>query len=693
VKRIGAGWRRVPFVKLLAAMASGILLEFYYQLGCTTWISVLCISLFVLIGFFFLPFFKRFQLSLISGVSGFCVFISLGGILLYERNIETRKNWIGLLTEQALTLEVVVEEPPLERPNSIRLLASVQTAYINGKARPCRGKIFIYLKKDSFLLKQEMPSYGTVICFKEMLLPIRGFGNPGGFDFGHYCRMKGITHQLFASISELRIEKEKNRKLFKTVINSMREWVLETLRKNFKDKKKLGLAEALLIGYKNDLDKSLVKDYADTGVVHIIAISGLHVGLIYWLLGLLLLPLKRAGLKWIPAILIIAGLWLFSFLAGAQPSILRAALMFTCIVIEKQVSGRNSTYNTIAFSAFALLCIEPKWLWDAGFQLSYAAVVSIIAFMKPVYSLLFFRNKLFDSIWKMTAVTIAAQVLTLPLCIYYFQQFPVYFLLTNLLAVPLSTAILFGEILLLAFAFIPFLAGLLAKILSGMIQVMNQSIEIAAQLPFATWESLNISAWQSILLGCFTLSLGFGLVERSGNLLRFSAFAILIFSTQRLASFIHASQQELLVVYNVPKGSAIDFVEGRKFTFLGDSALKNRGPQREFYLEPSRTYLRTTASMNSSFTNSIRFGGKRILLLDKAPNFTGGPVQTIDLLVLSRNPKLYFSRLSRHLEVGMVVIDGSVPAWKSRYWKKDCDSLGIPYHDVSERGAFVMKIR
>ena len=97
--------------------------------------------------------------------------------------------------------------------------------------------------------------------------------------------------------------------------------------------------------------------------------------------------------------------------------------------------------------------------------------------------------------------------------------------------------------------------------------------------------------------------------------------------------------------------------------------------------------------MNSSFTNSIRFGGKRILLLDKAPNFTGGPVQTIDLLVLSRNPKLYFSRLSRHLEVGMVVIDGSVPAWKSRYWKKDCDSLGIPYHDVSERGAFVMKIR
>ncbi len=691
---MGAGWKRVPFVKLLTSLASGILLEHYYKIGVATWICILCVALFVLIGFFFLPFFKRFQLNLISGISGFLAFLSMGGILLFERNLENRDNWIGHYADQVHALEVVVEEPPLERPNSIRLLASVCKIYKDGKAKPCLGKIFIYLKKDSFLLKQALPSYGTVIRFNKKLEAIRGFGNPGGFDFGHYCRMKGISHQFFASVSELRIGKERKRNAFKTAINLMREWVLEVLKANFKNKIELGLAEALLIGYKSDLDKSLVKDYADTGVVHIIAISGLHVGLIYWLLGVFLLPLKNTGLNWISAILTITGLWLFSFLAGAQPSILRAALMFTCIVIEKQVSGRNSTYNTIAFSAFVLLCIEPRWLWDAGFQLSYAAVVSIIAFMKPVYALLFFGNWLTDAIWKMTAVTLAAQVLTLPLCIYYFQQFPVYFLLTNLLAVPLSTAILFGEILLLAFSFLPLLASTLANILSAMIQLMNRSIEIAAQFPFATWESLNVSDLQALVLACFSLSLGFGLVEKSKKLLGFSGLAILVFSAQRVHSFIQASKQELLVVYNIPRGSAIDLIKGRRSLFLGDSALKNKGPLRELYLDPSRCYYRTRASMYSPAIQSIQFGKKKVLLLNKTPVFTGVSDRAgIDLLVLSGNPKLYFSNLVRYLDVRMVVIDGSVPSWKSRYWKKDCDSLSIPYHDVSEQGAFVMKTR
>ena len=196
---------------------------------------------------------------------------------------------------------------------------------------------------------------------------------------------------------------------------------------NIKGDKELGLAEALLIGYKDDLDKTLVQSYTNTGVVHIIAISGLHLGLIYWLLVQLLKPLQRRKyMKWLRPVIIILGLWLFSLLAGAQPSILRSAVMFTCIVIGETIAKKTSIYNSLALSAFGLLCWNPYWLWDVGFQLSYSAVLSIIIFMRPVYNLLYVKNKILDFFWKINAVTIAAQILTLPLSIYHFHQFPVY---------------------------------------------------------------------------------------------------------------------------------------------------------------------------------------------------------------------------------------------------------------------------
>src|SRR4029078_261665 len=139
---------------------------------------------------------------------------------------------------------------------------------------------------------------------------------------------------------------------------------------------------------------------------------GLHLGLIYWLLTLILKPLQRKKVKWLRPALILAGVWLFSLLAGAQPSIIRSAVMFTCIVLADSLTRKSSIFNTLAFSAFLLLCYNPYWLWDVGFQLSYAAVLSIVVFMQPIYNLFYIKNKLLDLIWKLNAVTIAAQILT-----------------------------------------------------------------------------------------------------------------------------------------------------------------------------------------------------------------------------------------------------------------------------------------
>jgi competence protein ComEC len=224
----------------------------------------------------------------------------------------------------------------------------------------------------------------------------------------------------------------------------------------------------LLIGYKDDLDKTLVQSYSNTGVVHVIAISGLHLGLIYWLLLKLFWPLqKRRDLKWLRPILIIAGLWLFSLLAGMQPSVIRSAVMFTCIVLGETWTRKSSIYNTLAFSAFLLLFINPYWLWDVGFQLSYIAVLSIVIFMQPIYNWFYIKNKALDFIWKLNAVTLAAQILTVPVSIYHFHQFPLSFMFTNFVAVPLSSLILLGEIVLCVVSFIPIVAFLLVKFFIG----------------------------------------------------------------------------------------------------------------------------------------------------------------------------------------------------------------------------------
>ncbi|HKZ65931.1 MAG TPA: ComEC/Rec2 family competence protein, partial [Chitinophagaceae bacterium] len=481
-------------------------------------------------------------------------------------------------------------------------------------------------------------------------------------------------------------------------LNSAREKVLNILRNNIQGNKELGLAEALLIGYKDDLDKTLVQAYTNTGVVHIIAISGLHLGLIYWLLVHLLKPMQRHKyVKWLRPLIIICGLWLFSLLAGAQPSILRSAVMFTCIVLGENLTRRTSIYNTLALSAFLLLCYNPYWLWDVGFQLSYSAVLSIVIFMQPIYNLFYIKNKLLDFFWKLNAITLAAQILTLPVSIYHFHQFPTHFLLTNFVAVPLSSLILLGEIFLCIISFIPAAALLAGKILSWLIMLMNSYIEKIEALPFSLWDGLQISIVQVAFLFIFITGVSYWMLEKTKMGLKIGLVALLSFFIFRDFSFWQKSKQQKIIVYNVPQHQAIDFINGRHFFFTGDPDLQENDFAQNFHLKPSRILQRIGPPDSLNYLqrdkNYVSFGNKNILLLDSSVSFSQSSTRkTVDLLIISKKPKLYISQLNKSFSINQIVFDGSVPGWKLKQWKKDCDSLCIPYYDVAEKGAFVMNL-
>lgn len=695
-------WKKAPFIKLLSGLIAGILLQWHLQLAAKCWWIMLPVSCTILVCFFFIPFFNRYKFVFVSGVAATSLFLSFGALITWQKDIRNHANWLGNFYKDKDILVVTLDERPAEKTRSFKANATVNYLLQNNKSIPVTGKLIVYFRKDlpTGQAGTSLPAmnYGSQIIFKKSLQEIKNSGNPGGFDYKRYSLFHGVTHQVFLKQDEFRVIDSTNKNGFKDFINSSRGRVLNILKKNIPGDKEKGLAEALLIGYKDDLDQRLVQSYTNTGVVHIIAISGLHLGLIYWLLALLLKPLKnQRKIKWLRPVLIIAGLWLFSLLAGAQPSILRSALMFTCIVSGESLSRKTSIYNTMAVSAFILLCINPYWLWDVGFQMSYAAVLSIIIFMRPIYNWFYIKNKTLDLIWKLNAVTLAAQVLTVPLSIYHFHQFPNYFLLTNFVAVPLSSMIVLGEIFLCAMAWIPAIGMLAGKIISWTIWMMNTWIERIEDLYFSLWDGLQINTPQVILLFVFITGISYWLMEKAKRGLMTGLFALFLFIALRSWSFIYADRQQKIIVYNVPQRRAVDFIDGRNYFFIGDPDLPADDFVRNFHLKPARILFRVSPSGSlDNFRqngNYIHFFNKNILLLDSSVHFL--PTHNkplIDLLLISKNPGLYFTKLVAAMNIKQVVFDGSVPPWKTKTWKKDCDSLHIPYYDVTAKGAFVMKL-
>ncbi|HUC83264.1 MAG TPA: ComEC/Rec2 family competence protein, partial [Flavisolibacter sp.] len=597
--------------------------------------------------------------------------------------------WIAHALKEKNLITVTLEEPLVEKTNSYKALARFTQVGDSASMQPVEGSLILYFKKDSLLPPLQ---YGSQIVFQKPLQEIRNAGNPGSFNYKTYSLFQGITHQVYLTSEDYVVLPTTDKNAFNAFIFQSRQWIVNTLQQFIAGEKEQGLAEALLIGYKDDLDKNLVQAYSNTGVVHVIAISGLHLGLIYWLLLGLTKPLKgRKKLALLRFLLIVSALWLFSILAGAQPSVLRSAVMFTAIAGGEVLVRRGNIFNTLAFSALVLLCINPFWLWDVGFQLSYAAVLSIVLFFQPVYNWFHLPNKLLDFFWKMTAVTIAAQMLTLPISVYHFHQMPVVFLLTNLVAVPLSSAILMGEILLCAVFFFTPLASIIGKILHYAIYWMNSYVEQLDSLPFAVWNSLSINIFQAVLLLIFAVAGSYWLMEKQRRFAWMALSSFALFMLVRAFSFTDAEAQKKLIVYNVPKHTAVDVVNGRSYIFLGDTSLLHDDFARNFHLQPSRILHRMAPDNADAGIRSFALNGKQVLVVDESLSLVEAePKQAVDVLVLSKNPRLYVAQLLHAFQVKQIVIDGSVPPWKAALWKKDCDSLKIPCYNVAEEGAFVM---
>ncbi|MFT3846594.1 MAG: ComEC/Rec2 family competence protein [Lacibacter sp.] len=686
-------WKNIPFLRFLVPFAAGIICSWYFSLSWMFAIILFLIAVpFILLFHFSKQ--KRFFYSWLPGIS-FTIFCFGFGILLtWTKLIPHQKQWIGNHYREGSIVQMRLLEPLSEKQKTYKALAEFISVENKGITKKVSGHIILYFRKDSF---PPALQYGNMIAVTKSLQEIKNAGNPGGFDYKRYALFNEITHQLFLKQNEYALLKQSKQSFFWMKMYQVRDYVLSVLRKNIKGNQETSVAEALLIGFRDDLDRDLVQAYSNTGVVHIIAISGLHLGLIYWLLLILLKPLdKIKRIHWLKPVLAVAFLWLFSLLTGAGASVLRSAVMFSFIAGGEILGKKGNIFNSLAASAFVLLCYNPFFLWDVGFQLSYAAVLSIVLFMKPIYNWFSFENKILDKAWQLNAVTLSAQILTLPLAMYHFHQSPNLFFITNFIAVPLSSIILFGEIFLMIVSFIPFIANWVGFVLSYLLKWMNQFILWTDHFSFAVTDGIMHTPLQTITLYLFITATAVWLLQKKTKAAKWSLGLLCLFFILQSFEIYKTSQQKKLVVYNLSQHQSIDFMIGSDYYFIGDSVLLQDGFLRNFHLKPSRIFFRTYHSPKTSpalESNIFTIQQKTILLLNS--NYRFDSLQNrikADVVIVSKNPRLYISNLIKTIDCKLIVFDSSNPQWKINLWKKDCEQLHLNYFCTNEQGAFVMSL-
>lgn len=690
-------WKHAPTLRLLPALILGILLQWYLQFSLLFIVATMACFLTAMFIFLLLPRSSLYRFSKFRSLALMLLIAAVASLLTWLKDSRHHHEWYGWQITDSSKLLLVINEPLVVKQRSVKAEAMVE-AVINGKNyQPAKGRLLLYFSKDTLLPQLR---YGERIIIDKALQAINNSGNPGAFNYKRYAAFQQVFHQVFLKKEDWVSRHQFSANRFRQVLFDSRTYILQVLRQYINnDAQQLGIAEALLIGYKEDLDKDLVQAYSNTGVVHIIAISGLHLGLIYIVLTWLFNRIPYFNrLIHAKAILLIACLWLFALLTGGSASVLRSAVMFTVIVLGKYYFKQSSVYNSLAVSAFILLLYNPYYLWDVGFQLSYCAVIGIVAFQKYIFRLWYPPNRMLKWIWEMTSITLAAQLATFPVCIYYFHQFPIMFLFSNLIAVPVSTGILFGEILLIILAPFGFMARPLGWLIGKGIYYLNKLVLFFDGLPFSVWDFIYaniLSTWLQYGLVVFLMS---WFINRNKKWLYCSLVFAVGLSAFYVVAYIQQQYQKKIVVYNISRFRAVDFIDKGNYLFAGDTALQQAGLLQNFHLKPARIKMQATVekdSLPSLFQKGYywQFYDTRVLWIDdKAGLIKQDPVQPVDLLILSNNVHVEIKDLLQSVRPATIVFDGSNALWKIQKWKKDCEELLLRCHPVSEQGAFVLEI-
>lgn len=568
-------WHSVPFARVLIPVVAGIL-TFKY----TDWkiefsiYSAVSVTLLVLLTF--TGFFKNkhsLKRTFIGGLFSSCFFLAT--IFLVGLHNESKiKDHFTSAKGKAYILQI--RERTKSDSFQITYLADI-LGYVDSHNVYCQsfGKTLLKLRHES---TESSLRLGQIILTNKGPDSLNYAKYPWKFDYRKYLESKQIYEVFYIRKHQFLALKD-GKKTFKIIAIEMRDQLIDWIKKLLPIEKDAGFAEALLLGYKNDLDNDLSIDFMKTGTLHVLAVSGLHVGLIYMLLNFLFKSLSRFKLSnYIKLLFVLSGLWTYVYITGIGASILRAGIMFSMIAISETFNRKSSTFNTIFASATFILIFDSNALFDVGFQLSYIAVIGIV-YMQTLFGLIPRpKHHLLIKTQELTLVTLAAQLFTFPLSLFYFHQFPIYFLPANLLIIPLTTGIMLAVITGLCFIKIPFMREVFQFLIHYSMKLNEFLVGLFADLPFASWTGINWSIYMTILVYpmiiYFTESIKF---RRSKYLLKSLTIAVIFLSVSLYHSIELRKQAHSFRIQD-RKTQAFIRIKGRSLIILSDSmhAISNK---------------------------------------------------------------------------------------------------------------------
>jgi competence protein ComEC len=696
-------WSELPFIRLLSPFALGIIYAEYGFPLPQFWINItLCLSV-LYIGFIQ---FKdtQFRQRWLFGVPLSIMLFFLGlQFVFYKNESNEAHHFKRFLATNEQTEQIVLATVNdfSERPKNYRLtLNLIKIGTSADSMYTCTGNTLMYIRKDS--TEKRTPQYGDLILLKSKIHPVERPKNPDAFDFKQYLHRQNIHYQIFTHIDNIDIIAEKRGNPIQQLATDWQNFLLAILKKHLTTDREFAVGSALLLGYRDAVDEDVRQAYVQTGSMHILAVSGMHILLIFnglqWIFKIYKSGNRR--FRWTKAILSLILIWLFALITGLSASVLRAAVMATFLAVGQTMNRRGNTYNILAASAFVLLLWNPMFLFDVGFQLSYFAVIGIVHFYPKIRKMVIAKNRIINAIWDALAIGFAAQLVVTPLSLYYFHQFPTYFWLSGLLAVPVSSGALYVGIALFFFDWLPYVGWFLGKILFGCVFIMNEIIFLIQKFPLAIVDKLSFSLVAILLFYPALIHIAFTIQHRK---LRgfFTPLSILMLMSGLYAfSTIEHIKQKRIVIYNLYKNSLIDFIDGTTcFSFTKkENTLTDAESALKYASDNHRIQLQINEIRSYDFKDTLKtpfmtynyglcqFGSYRLAILDELPQT---PILLpLDAVVIRNNPRLKIEDLYQKVQTKLIIFDASNSHYHVDKWKNVCINLKFPFYDVAESGAW-----
>ncbi len=684
---------KIPFLRFLTPFVFGIIaanlltikIDFLYS-------SALLISILTIFYHFFTQNQPNYHKRWIFGA-----LMSLS-IFLISYFLSTSYNNVNKKIKAADLIIGIIDEPPKEHPKSIKIVLQTQKYESNKVWTNDNSKLLIYIEKDSL---SKSLKYGDLLLLKGNLQAVKNLGNPEEFDYKKYLQRKRIYFQSYKTSRQwIKLASNKGNPLYSFAYR-IRNQVLAIYRKAGIAGDEFAILSALTLGIKDYLSDDIVKNYSHSGAMHVLAVSGLHVGIITMILNFLLTGFrKNPKLRIFHTIIVIVCLWIFAVITGLTPSVTRSALMFTLFVIGSNSGKKPQSLNSLAASAFIILSINPNALFYLGFQFSFLAVASILLFQQNICKLLNINNLVLRKIWELTSVSIAAQIGTTPISIYYFHQFPVYALLSNIIVIPATILIMYMTVLLLITAIFA-LADYIAVLLSFVISLLNKSTKFIETLPFSTVEFISLNEFELIIIYSVIVLLTIMFALKAKKLLFLSFILLIISFLVRDFRYFNNLKNNKLIFFNTNKNSAIAGINGLKMRLYADTIITNNTLIIKYLCANIITKLSIndfetkTLSIDSSQQFPVKFMNinnvKIAYLAGKINKFGSSKKMKVDYLVLCKTSDINVKYITSLFDFKSIIIDASMPKWKQNIVERECIRKNIKFLNIRNNGALIIE--